>query len=225
MNGAEWEMGREFLTFFDGWAETYDQSIAGHDPQYEAVFANYNGILKEVVQHASGNVLEFGTGTGNLSKLLLQAGHEVIGIEPSKAMREVAKGKLPELVLLDGDFIDFPRLTVPVETIVSTYAFHHLTDEEKGVAIKQFAEILPVDGKVVFGDTMFITEEVKQSVIDHAIDSGFNDLAEDLRREYYPKIDVLKHLFKINNFDVTFKQMNSFVWVLIAAKKETGNQV
>ncbi|PAV29824.1 SAM-dependent methyltransferase [Virgibacillus profundi] len=210
-------MGREFLDLFEEWAGTYDDTVTGIDPQYRAVFANYNKILDEVVKNSEGTVLEFGVGTGNLTEKIMDAGHEVIGIEPSQAMLDIASEKYPELTLLEGDFITFPEVDA-VETIVSTYAFHHLTDSEKEIAVAQFADILPPNGKIVFGDTMFQSEDIKQKMINEASEKEYTDLAEDLQREYYTTLEVMQNIFKNNNFNVTFKQMNEFVWLVVAEK-------
>lgn len=212
-------MGREFIDLFEGWAETYDDSVRGFDPQYKNVFADYEHILKEVVKNTAGNVMEFGVGTGNLTEKLLQSDHEVIGVEPSRAMRKIAQAKLPRLYLMEGDFLTFPETSLPIESIVSTYAFHHLTDIEKAKAIKQFKAILPANGKVIFADTVFKSENDKHIAIETAKDRGFFDLAEDLQREYYTTIEVLELIFVIQGFDVVFKQMNEFVWLIIADKK------
>lgn len=211
-------MGREFLDIFTDWADTYDDSVAGDDPQYVAVFANYDDILTEVVRHASGTVVEFGVGTGNLAAKLLEKRSEVVGVEPSNEMRSIAAAKLPELTVLEGDFLDYPSLPSDVETIVSTYAFHHLTDEEKDIAIKQFSALLPAEGKIIFGDTIFQSEAHKQKAIDDARKKGFADLAEDLEREYYTTIPVIQTIFNTHKFDVTFKQMNDFVWLIKAER-------
>ncbi|AXI08677.1 SAM-dependent methyltransferase [Oceanobacillus zhaokaii] len=213
-------MGREFIEIFEEWAKDYDESVAGQDPQYAAVFANYEGILNEVTARSTGTVLEFGVGTGNLSEKLLQAGLDVIGIEPSQAMLDIAKEKHPELTVLEGDFLTYPVSDTPVNTIVSTYAFHHLTDDEKAIAVKQFKEILKENGKIVFGDTMFASEIEKQAMIDSAKEKGFSALAEDLQREYYPIIDTLEDIFTTNGFDIEFKQMNHFVWIITAIKNK-----
>jgi len=211
-------MGREFIDLFDGWAETYDDSVKGFDPQYKAVFTDYETILNAVVKNTSGNVLEFGVGTGNLTKKLLLAGHQVVGVEPSSAMRKIAQAKLPALRLMEGDFINFPESPLQIESIVSTYAFHHLTDIEKETAVQHFGEMLPVNGKIIFADTVFESELAKEAAIVKAKDKGFTDLAEDLQREYYTTIDVLKCIFVTHYFDVTFKQMNEFVWLITATK-------
>jgi putative AdoMet-dependent methyltransferase len=135
-------------------------------------------------------------------------------------MLDIAKEKHPELTVFEGDFLTYPVLDTPVNTIVSTYAFHHLTDDEKAIAVKQFKEILKENGKIVFGDTMFASEIEKQAMIDSAKEKGFSALAEDLQREYYPIIDTLEDIFTTNGFDIEFKQMNHFVWIITAIKNK-----
>ncbi|MUK88784.1 methyltransferase domain-containing protein [Ornithinibacillus sp. L9] len=212
-------MGREFIDIFEDWAEDYDHAVSGHDPQYKAVFADYENILHEVAKASYGNVLEFGVGTGNLTDKLLQAGLQVTGIEPSPAMREIVREKLPEIEVVDGDFITFPNPTIEIDTIVSSYAFHHLNDVEKEQAVRQFAEMLPVGGKIVFADTMFESNVVKENIIHDSMQKGYTDLVDDLNREYYPIIDDIRNIFERSHFDISFKQMNDFVWLIIANKK------
>ncbi|WP_163971375.1 class I SAM-dependent DNA methyltransferase [Oceanobacillus halotolerans] len=213
-------MGREFMTLFDDWASSYDDTIDGADVEYKEVFKHYDIILEEVANRARGNVIEFGVGTGNLSSKIMNKGKKLIGIEPSKAMQDVVKKKYPQLQVLDGDFLEFPSIPFSVDTIVSTYAFHHLTDDEKERAIKLYAKLLPpTKGKIVFADTIFATEEDKDKAIKEATDKGFTRLAADLKREYYTTIATLQQIFDNQQFDVEFKRMNKFVWLLIAEKQ------
>jgi putative AdoMet-dependent methyltransferase len=213
-------MGREFLEIFEEWAEDYDETVAGLDPEYKEVFRDYNRILHEVTENSIGNVLEFGVGTGNLTEKLLRNGHRVIGIEPSTAMREISKGKLPDAIVMDGDFLHYPKPNLPINTIVSTYAFHHLTDVEKEMAVKNFSDLLTTGDRVIFADTMFESAQAKQKKILEAEEAGFTNLAEDLRREYYPIIQTIEKIFKANNFTISFKQMNEFVWLIIAKQQQ-----
>lgn len=212
-------MGREFLDIFEEWANDYDQSVAGSDPEYAAVFHNYEGILDEVTSHAVGNVLEFGVGTGNLTNKLMEKGHRVIGIEPSQAMRVIAKKKFPQLEVLDGDFLNFPEVSIPIHTIASTYAFHHLTDDEKEIAIARAKKVLTDNGRIIIGDTMFPSEAEKLKTIRDAEKKGLDKLVEDLNREYYPTISVIANMLEKHDFHITFKQMNHFVWIAIAERK------
>lgn len=212
-------MGREFLGLFDTWADSYDDSVAGIDPQYKAVFENYDTILNEVSKCSFGNVLEFGVGTGNLTGKLIESGYDVTGIEPSKVMREKALEKLPELSLFEGDFLDYPKVADSVHTIASTYAFHHLTDAEKESALRKYTLLHPSMRKIVFADTVFKTDNHKQDMIKQAEKRGFMDLAEDLQREYYSTIPDMQRIFTTAGFRVTFEQMNEFVWLMTAVRE------
>ena len=211
-------MGTDFTGLFNEWAQTYDQTVTGGDIQYKEVFRFYDEILNEVVQHSKGNVVEFGVGTGNLSKRLLESGLSVTGIEPSIKMREKAAEKLPALTLLAGDFLSFPPLQNDVDSIVSTYAFHHLTDEEKGTAFHLYKELLSKNGRIVFADTTFETEEKKQQMIQIAEDKGYNRLVEDLRSEFYTTLPTLSQIAEDAGFCISFKPLNQFVWLFVAEK-------
>ena len=212
-------MGREFLHLFDEWAEYYDDTVAGNDKEYEEVFRNYDEILQEVVDLSSGKVMEFGPGTGNLTKKLLIKGLSVVAIEPSSTMRRIAERKIKSknVTFLDGDFFQFPT-DEKIDTIVSTYAFHHLTDQEKADAVKQYGNLLQVGGKIVFADTMFINEVAHNEAIKDAEYKDLLKLADDLRTEYYPTISYMEKILKENNFVVKFKRCNRFTWIMYAVK-------
>jgi len=211
-------MGREFVEIFDEWAESYDASVSGQDPEYRDVFDKYEEILTAVTEKSFGTVVEFGTGTGNLTAKLIDASYNVIGIEPNEAMRKVTAERFPSLTLLDGDLLAFDA-PKQIDTFVSTYVFHHLTDVEKGKALQKYANLLSEGGKVVFADTVFITEEAKQVQINKERMRGYHNVADDLEREYYTTIPVLNDAFENAGFEVQFDRMNDYVWLMEATKK------
>ncbi|WP_058308320.1 class I SAM-dependent DNA methyltransferase [Gracilibacillus massiliensis] len=212
-------MGREFLEVFEEWASSYDEAVTGHDPQYRDVFEGYDTILSEVAKLSEGKVMEFGVGTGNLTEKILAKDLQVIGVEPSEPMRQLAKEKLPQLELYEGDFLDYPLPKQQVDTIVSTYAFHHLTKEEKNVAITKFHSLLAKDGRVVFADTVYENQKAEEQIKQEASQKGYLELLEDLNREYYPHLGELQELFEQNGFSFEAKQRNKFVWLFIAKKQ------
>ena len=211
-------MGREFVEIFDDWANTYDESVGGRDPEYADVFKDYDGILEAVAERAESPVIEFGTGTGNLLKKLLERDLEAVGVEPNGAMKQAASAKFPEASIIDGDFLSYEADVGP-RTFVSSYAFHHLTDEEKALAVKRYAEELPAGGKIVFADTIFASEEAKQERIRYEKSRGFTNVAEDLAREYYTTIPVMQQIIEEAGFTVEFTQMNDFTWLIDATKQ------
>ncbi|MGF7046866.1 putative AdoMet-dependent methyltransferase [Paenibacillus sp. DS2015] len=216
-------MGREFIDLFDEWSENYNQTVSGDDPEYREVFEHYEHILAEVASLSAGVVIEFGVGTGNLTQQLLQRGLQVYGIEPSEGMRvQMEKRDLP-CVLLNGDFLDFPTIEDNIDTIVSTYAFHHLTDIEKEQAISIYNNLLGESGKIVFADTLFIDEQARKDTEDHVRLLGHSHLLKDLQTEYYTTRGVLRDIFIRHGFSVTFKQLNRYVWLIEASRAQKNN--
>jgi len=211
-------MGREFVEIFDEWVHSYDESVSGKDPEYRDVFKNYDEILSAVAKKSFGTVVEFGTGTGNLTAKLIASGYSVIGFEPNAAMRTVTAKRFSELTIIDGDLLVF-EAPQKVDTFVSTYVFHHLKDHDKEKALALYANFLPIGGKIVFADTVFTSEEAKQNQISKERARGFNNVADDLEREYYTTIPVLTEAFEKAGFTVQFEQMNDFVWIMDAIKK------
>ncbi|MBZ5749469.1 MULTISPECIES: class I SAM-dependent methyltransferase [Metabacillus] len=211
-------MGREFIDLFESWSATYDETVLGNDLEYREVFKDYQQILEQVAVLANGHVVEFGAGTGNLTEKLLALGYTVTAIEPSSEMRKIANEKLTgDVEIIDGDFLDFP-ITESVDSIVSTYAFHHLTDVEKAKAIAIYRDLLNSGGKIVFADTMYPSKEAYLQAIDDAKKENFLSLANDLETEYYTTMPYLQSMLEANDFKVTFFRCNRFVWIMEAVK-------
>ncbi|AIY06439.1 SAM-dependent methyltransferase [Planococcus sp. PAMC 21323] len=210
-------MGREFVEIFDEWVHTYDESVNGNDEQYKDVFLKYNEILQAVADAALGPVVEFGVGTGNLTEKLLERNLEVVGVEPNQSMRQVTNIKMPGVVVIDGDFLEFETPISP-QSFVSSYAFHHLTDKEKTQAFKLYAEKLPAGGKVIFADTVFDSQQSKKEIIAFEEARGHVNLVEDLNREYYTTIPKLEELITKAGFTVKLSKMNNYVFLIEATK-------
>lgn len=215
-------MGREFIPIFKEWAHTYDATVGGEDPEYQGVFNHYAELLAEIAEKSADFVVEFGSGTGNLTLALVEHGKQVIAVEPSEDMREIAQRKpaLTNVTIIDGDMEVFPMFSEPIDTIVSSYVFHHLTESEKQRSIAKYAALLPVGGKVIFGDTMFLSLDHKEAMVNKAINQGYLRLSADLKREYYPLVPDIERYFRQHGFRIRFKQINAFVWLIEAIKVE-----
>ncbi|KPU27290.1 methyltransferase [Caloranaerobacter sp. TR13] len=210
----------DFNKLFDEWAKSYDKTVYGTDNEYVEVFQNYEDILKYIsdeVADKNGIIVEIGVGTGNLTKLLYEKNLNVVGIEPSKEMRKIAKEKLPNIDILDGHFLSIP-IDKKVDAIVTSYAFHHLTYDEKKKALEYLDKKLNNNGKIVIADTMFESIEYKKNLLKYVeLNECFN-LLNDLKTEYYELLDDLCVLFKELNYSYSLKKMNKYVWVISAVK-------
>ncbi|MGN0144605.1 MAG: class I SAM-dependent methyltransferase [Clostridium sp.] len=210
-----------FNALFDDWADEYDETVEAKDGEYIEVFKNYNEILNETVKHIAkfegAKVIDIGAGTGNLTNAASKIGYNVIGIEPNLKMRNIASGKYPFIKFLPGTFLSLPIDNKnSIDAIITSYAFHHLTDEEKEEAVKLFKSKLQKDGVVVIADTMYESEKAKLSILKDVEDSGYSNLLHDLQTEFYSTHKTLKDIFEKEGFKVSFLQMNKFVWILTA---------
>lgn len=210
----------DFNAFFDEWAASYDATVYGSDNEYIEVFQNYEGIFESIItslhtQNAN-NVIEVGPGTGNLTAKLLSAGFKVVGIEPSSEMRKLASEKLPEVLFLEGHFLDFPELN-PADAIVSSYAFHHLTLDEKRQSIDLMKGLLNKKGTLVIADTMFESAAYKSELLQAVEADGALNLLNDLNTEYYEMLEDMVAILEEAQFSVRKEKMNRYVWVLTAS--------
>ena len=199
---------------FNSWARKYDEDIK-KDQDSLHIYTYYETLLQEVVNQTvtcitkENALLDIGVGTGNLSNRFDDLGYRIIGVDQSRAMLEVAKAKNPKLKVRLGEFLKLPFENNSFHGIVSTYAFHHLNDQEKQLALEEMFRVLVPDGVIVIGDLMFEDEMAKRSI--------YQDLTETERLvvedEYYTLIDVLANWVKKYDKQVNKKQIDRFCWI------------
>ena len=202
----------EFMDVFEKWAERYDETVFNtvNDNEYEDVFDGYIAMLDGVVDLSEGCVLEIGAGTGNLTQRLIHKGLDVTAIDPSEDMRKIADQK-EGLHVLDGHFLNVP-VEQQFDTIVSTFAFHHLDHESKREALTYLKSFLNNTGQVILVDTLFESEGEKAGIIKTYRDKGYVNLVEDLETEYYPFKDELASIVDAVGGKVEFTRLNTFAW-------------
>jgi cysteine synthase A len=211
-----------FNALFDNWAEAYDTTVSDPDGEYHEVFINYQDILKQTVQQIEkapgAKVLDIGSGTGNLAHIASLAAYDVLGLEPNLKMRQIAAQKYPHINFTEGSFFNLPVENESIDAIITSYAFHHLSDDEKALVAKHFASKLTPSGKVIIADTMYDSLETKETLLQDALSKGYHNLAHDLKTEFYTTHEILEKAFTHAGFTVSFHQMNKFVWILTAIK-------
>ncbi|MEG0326797.1 MAG: methyltransferase domain-containing protein [Cellulosilyticaceae bacterium] len=200
---------------FDNWARSYDRDVKA-DRGTLKIYENYEVLLDSVVKEAikstadGAQILDIGVGTGNLSNRLYNLGYDITGVDQSRAMLEVAKSKNSGLKVRLGEFMKLPFENKSFDAIVSTYAFHHLDEKEKEVAVEEMIRVLADDGVIVIGDLMFESDEAKNGVY-ATLTAKEIDSIED---EYYTNIRKLeeyvgKHARKMNKI-----QIDRLCWIV-----------
>src|SRR6516164_6041032 len=116
-------------------AADYDNDVLN---EADPIRAGYRDVLRWVVRQAqitpSSRVLELGSGTGNLSELIASCG-ELVSVDVSGNMEAIAKLKVRHLTnrrFIKADILEvFAQELGKFDAVISTYAVHHLTDQEK----------------------------------------------------------------------------------------------
>ena len=147
---------------FDLWADGYDASVGLSDKEDTYPFAGYKSVLSGIYEairtKERPTVLDLGFGTATLTARLYQRGCEVYGQDFSGRMVELAREKMPGAHLYCGDFSEglCPELAdKKYDFIISTYALHHLDDEQKTHLIRALLERLNPGGQLLIGDVAF----------------------------------------------------------------------
>jgi len=139
---------------------------------------------REVIEHLTTNcaltsdavIADVGCGPGQSSRMFLENGNRVIGVEPNAAMRDAAKeilGEFENFTVVDGTSENTSLPDVSVDFVVAAQAFHWF-DAEK--TRREFKRILKPSGHVVLMwnerqlDTTPFLVEYEQLLLKYATD-------------------------------------------------------
>jgi len=206
----------------DDEANGYDADVRNEkDPIRTAYHDVLAWVLREARIDSSSRVLELGSGTGNLSCLIHQCG-ELVCVDLSEQMEAIARSKLshiPNRRFIKADILEvFDYERAPFDSVISTYAVHHLTDDEKRLLFsKVFTNLVPV-GSAVFGDLMLRNQEEKVSKTQEYLTKGYAKTAQAIEEEFFWSIDATKvNLIEIG-FQVETKRFSDLSWGVTARK-------
>jgi ubiquinone/menaquinone biosynthesis C-methylase UbiE len=109
---------------------------------------------------AADNVVDLGAGTGLVSLAFAPHVHEVAAVDISARMIErlealAAADGVRNLRVLEADLRVLPLEDEWATLVVSNYAFHHLDDAGKELALSEARRVLRPGGRLVVCDMMF----------------------------------------------------------------------
>ena len=186
---------------FNMWAGDYDEAVKNSDDDSSYPFAGYRNLMNviygSVMNQNPKTVLDVGIGTGTLAFKLHESGVQVTGIDFSDEMLGIVKEKMPAAILIKHDFTKGMPPEVrgrSYDFIVSTYALHHLTDDEKVSFILSALEHLNDNGKIIMGDVSFQNkadrDNCKISAGDEWDDQEFYFIFTDLEEKLKGKCNL-----------------------------------
>ncbi|MEV7429793.1 class I SAM-dependent methyltransferase [Nocardioides sp. NPDC092400] len=120
---------------FGGVADAYDRGRPSYPREAAAWLAGTDGCT----------VLEVGAGTGKLTKVLADLGHDVHATEPDPALLELLKRDLPDVPVTGAPAEDLPLPDASIDVVVCAQAFHWFDHER---ALPEIARVLRPGGRL-----------------------------------------------------------------------------
>jgi putative AdoMet-dependent methyltransferase len=197
----------EMRAAFDEWAPSYDEEIAAA-PGDRFPFAGYREALSTVWREAGAapgsTVLDLGVGTGELSRLFLEAGCQVTGADFSAVMLQKTREKFPEMDLVQVDLTqdEWPQaLDRRFEHVVSNYTLHEFPFETKLRILERLAKNhLAPGGHIVVGDVAFLTEADRDRVREEA--------GDEWEEEFFWTADETRPALETAGWRVAYQQLS-----------------
>jgi SAM-dependent methyltransferase len=120
----------ELPTILDFWEQqstAYDEEV-DHGLRDAAAREAWRTRLAEWLPAGPADVLDLGCGTGSLSRLALDAGHRVVGVDLTPGMVTLAAAKCPEGLFLVGDAAAPPVGEQRVDVVLARHLLWTLPD-------------------------------------------------------------------------------------------------
>lgn len=208
---------------FDAQAAYYDKvlpdEVDGFNPHLD-----YDQALAQTVHFIAPQLgekgLDLGTGTGNLAGLCLKKGAKMSGVDQSWEMLQYCQTKYPQMETRLGNFLAIPFFDHSFDFIVTSYALHHLTDDQKLLALEEMHRVLKPGGRLCIADLMFASDKARQAYYHLLRNRSQEHIISIIEDEYYADRSRLLAWLKENKYQTTTKQINEIFHLVYAKQSE-----
>jgi ubiquinone/menaquinone biosynthesis C-methylase UbiE len=209
------QFGQQSIDFRD------ELVVSEYDKKQLASIENERVLAEEMGIEAQHRVIEFGPGTGALCLAMAEICQHVYAVDTSQAMlnyidKSAKKLGVDNVSTYRAGFLSYEHGHEPVDFIVTKFAFHHLPEMWKAVALTKFNRLLKQGGIFYLHDVIFSfpPDEYKQA-IDRWIDdvtqtSGWSreDFEVHVNEEFSTFSWILEGLIR----DAGFKIVKTSYW-------------
>lgn len=197
--------------------EIYDASHA----DFRDIEQECKAILDAISIGANDTVIDFGAGTGAFALHAARRCQKVIVVDVSEAMINYAKTKaananISNIEFCHGGFLSYEQDSQTVDAIVTTFAFHHLPDFWKGIALSRLHHMLKPGGRLYLTDVILEEANALKNIahfIDQQTAAGGDFLREDAEahfREEFSTYDwIMQGLLTRAGFTISSKNMEA----------------
>ncbi len=199
--------------------ELYDSSHS----KFRDIAQESNTVLDSLGIGDSDVLIDFGSGTGTFAIQAALRGAKVYAVDVSRAMLDYAQAKAVEasvsnITFCCSGFLSFEFEDQTANSIVTTFAFHHLPDFWKGIALSRMYDMLKPGGQLYIHDAIVEEHQAIENIttlIEELADAGGDFLREDTEghfREEFSTYDwIMDGLLKRAGFTINSKNIQDGV--------------
>ena len=168
--------------------EIYDSSYA----DFRDIEAESIKILDSLEIERGNALIDFGSGTGTLAIQAALRGIKVYAVDVSQAMIDCAAAKaikagVSNIEFHRAGFLTYEHNDLPVDAVATIFAFHHLPDFWKGIALKRVSSMLRSGGQLYIHDIILEETNALENImtfIDKLAITGGELLRQDTERHF-----------------------------------------
>lgn len=199
--------------------EIYDSTHA----DFRDVKAESARVLDLLALRPGDILIDFGAGTGALAIQAARRNIRVYAVDVSRSMIAYARAKATKagisgIVFSHGGFLTYEHGDQPAEAIVTSFAFHHLPDFWKGVALSRMHGMLKPGGLLYIHDVILEQDHAVENIgafINKQAAAGGDFLRDDAEghfREEHSTYDwIIDGLLARAGFTIVSKSMDEGV--------------
>lgn len=206
---------------YDTLAPSFDDMVVRSDHSLKFnTYANYLETLALIYQWIDAqngeHGIDVGTGTGNLAGRFLESGICMSGIDQSREMLKQCRNKYPEMETKLGNMLTIPYMDAQFDFVTSSFALHHLTDEQKRIGLSEMMRILKPHGRICIADLMFENEQAREDYIQKLIYQGQDSKLVAIQDKYFSNLSWLLQWFDEHGYVTKHRQINDLLHIVYA---------
>lgn len=159
----------------------YDQIAGSYSDAYAENDEQDSKYLDKFIESLSGNrILDMGCGNGINTSYLFKHKFDVIGVDASDSMLNVARKMFPELIFEQQNILQTKFEENFFDGIVLAYVINHFNQEGLSLLRKEIDRILKKNGVLFVSAHIGDTEEVVSDPLDDSIQIYYNFITVDI---------------------------------------------